>query len=328
MDPKQTTSPPTNNPAPQPIYKKSWFIIAIVVAVLLFAVWALVTFMNQSSKGSNQHNIFYKMIEAAAQQTKVRYAYELTVPERSDFPAVSVRSLAEYDAAKREYSLVAVSDSLSPRAYRCVKNTPLESTTIKSPASRAEAETAITGPWKPATSGIALDSCDYTRSRYHGSTSDGILPVGLTAQQASTMAQALTDEKDGIITRNEGAATYKGKTGKKVSFEVGQEKTGKPVKADTFFYAFRDGNSSSQGGNGIQAEDIPHHFEQRFFLTSPLTGLKGYYIIDENTNLPIYSEIHTTADGIASEFSPTTLKSTYEYPAELTMTDRTALPRL
>ena len=55
--------------------------------------------LNSGGATAVQSDKFYSMIEKTAQQSKIRYGYTLTIPEKGDQFSVDVKSLAEYDAA-------------------------------------------------------------------------------------------------------------------------------------------------------------------------------------------------------------------------------------
>lgn len=310
---------PQMSPTPPPKRKKLWLWIAIGVLVLAAAIVGIVIAVSNSNKLPAK-DLFYTMVETAAQKTKVHYAQERSTPKKPELPPIQVKSLAEFDFNSKEYSTVFVSEAITAQAARCVKGKEYKSP-VSFPDNLAEAETAIKGDWLE--SRYLLGTCKYQSTRYQGNFTDGILPVGLTAQQAKNMVSALKMADATVIT-DEGSVTYKDKKGRKISFELGQEKTGKPYKADTFFYAFRDGTTGKVGGNDIKVPDISNYFSSLLSGISPAPGVKGFYVIDEKTNLPIYSEITTTADGI-KDYVPTTFLSEYDFPQALTIDAKTPL---
>lgn len=320
--------PVSSEPSKKPFYKQVWFIILASILGLVFVVWPLVSLAFNAVSGggiggSGAGQTFYDMVETAAQKSKVHYAYESEQPAGKDADAVFVRSLAEYDAATKEYDTAYISENISARAERCVKGKEYMSLVNKNPDTLAEAEAAMRGEWKESTNRYPLGVCDYKKTRYQGSFTDGILPVGLTAAQAKSMVDALKG-KDAIAFKDEGSATYDGKKGKKISFEISKEKTGKSNRANIFFYAFRDGATGETGSNVTDINGMRNNFETRYHATTPEPELKGYYIIDEKTKLPIYSELTTTAGGIPN-FRPTTQLSVYGFPDALTMDHTTQL---
>ena len=129
-----------------------------------------------------------------------------------------------------------------------------------------------------------------------------------------------------VVIKDEGSLEYKGKKGKKVSIQIGKEANGSEYKANAFYYSFRDGTTGKVGGNGINLDKVHEQYNSNFDIR-PTGGLKGFYVIDEQTKLPIYSEIQTTADGL-SEFTPQATKQHYEYPSTFKIKQDTPLELL
>ena len=74
-------------------------------------------------------------------------------------------------------------------------------------------------------------------------------------------------------------------------------------------------------------KDISKHFDEMFQI--PPVGLKGFYLIDEKTNLPLYRYLETVADdGQEAEFAPRTILSEYAFPDTLTIDENTQLLEL
>lgn len=312
-------------PAQKLFYQQPWFIIVSVIVGSAIIALGISVAKGTFKKTSPAEEQFLTMLETTAQKTKVRYNYELTRPKASNFPAVYAHSLTEYDSQSHNYGVVFVSDGLSSSARRCVDGKEYLPTPNKYPDTLAEAEATISGEWKVNTPDI-FGTCDYGKSRFEGSFTDGILPVGLTAGQAKNMVTGLKG-RGGVVYTDEGTATYNGKMGRKIGFEVSEAKTGTKNRANVFFYAFRDGPSNTVGKNVDDLNKMGDHFESRLHDTTPQPELKGFYIIDEKTNLPIYSEIKTVAGGIP-DFTPTTILSEYAFPDSLDMSVKTPLPKL
>ncbi len=309
--------------AKTPFYKQPWLVIVSVIvgASIISAGLAFIT----GTKTSPAEEQFLTMLETAAQKTKVHYNYELSRPKAPNFPAVYAHSLVEYDSQTHDYGVVYVSDGISASSGRCVDGKEYVSTTNRLPDTLAEAETTIGEDWKPSAAG-ALGTCDYGKSRFQGSFTDGILPVGLTKDQTKNMVTGLKG-RAGVVYTDEGIATYNGKKGRKIGFEVNEAKTGTKHRANIFFYAFRDGPSNKVGANIPDINKMNDNFESRFHDTTPQPELKGFYVIDEETHLPIYSQIVTVAGGIP-DFTPTTILSEYSFPDSLNMDVKTPLTKL
>lgn len=311
----------------KPFYKQVWFIIvAIIAGVILLAVPLVLGLMGLfgGAGGSvSAKDLYYSMIETASQETKIRYAYERIQPKKEDRNGTRVISLSEYDYTNKKYNTVFISEAITATAERCVDGKPYHNREIKFPDDFAEALEAINGPSAENKNVVPAETCDFRKTRSQGHFSDYILPVGMTAAQAKAMTDELRS-RDTIEIKDEGQVTYEGKKGRKIAFELNPEKTGKPSKPELFFFTFRDGTTGKVGGNGIALDDINKH------RVGDLIGygaIKGVYIIDEATRLPIYSEI-TVAGSSEATYAPTTTWSVYEYPDTFTITPTTPLPTI
>lgn len=330
MEENQTASPqapPQVEQPKKPFYKQVWFIIAVaVVGIILLALPVLIWLMSMSGgvgSGSPAKELYYSMIETAAQRTKIRYAYERIQPEKDGRSGQHILSLSEYDYTNKKYNTVFISEAITATAERCVDGKPYHNREIKFPDDFAEALEAINGPSSENKNVVPAETCDFRKIRSQGNFSDNILPVGLTAAQAKGMVDELR-LRDTIEIKDEGQVTYEGKKGRKVSFELNPEKTGRPSKPELFFFTLRDGTTGKVGGNGISLNDLNTH------RVGDLIGygaIKGTYVIDETTKLPIYSEI-TLSGSSEATYAPTTTWSVYEYPDTFTITPTTSLPTI
>ena len=183
----------------------------------------------------------------------------------------------------------------------------------------------LKGPYKLNDSRFTAGTCEFLKPRYQGNFTDGMLAVGLKPEQAKSMADRLRIDNPAKLT-DDGAVTYKGKAAKKISFEIGKTLTGSPYQSDEFFYTFRDGTSSKVGAN-VPLDDLSKHFDSVFQV--PAVGLKGFYLIDNETNLPLYRYLETAADnGEGDAFAPRTVMGEYSFPDTLTMDENTQLPEI
>lgn len=318
--PTQTNVSPVN----KPIYKKTWFIISLVLGGLLLVLFIIMNLSNGANSGTADK--FYGMVEAAAQKTKIRYAYNLTQPEVDGQSGIITKSLAEYDVAAGIYSTAYASEAILASAARCVRGQEYRTTAEdSSPDDLKTAEEILKGPFKVSDGRFSSGACEFKKPRYNGDFTDGMLAVGVTPAQAKNMADELKKESPAKLTDN-GATTYKGKAARKISFEIGKTLTGTSYQSDAFFYAFRDGTSPNVGAN-VPIGELSKHFDETFQI--PPVGLKGFYLIDEKTNLPLYRYLETVADdGQGADFAPKTILSEYSFPDELTMDEKTQLPEI
>jgi len=323
--PSSQTSVQANvNPMNKPIYKKVWFIISLSLGGLLLILFVIMNLSNGAQ--SSTADKFYGMVEAVAQKTKIRYAYTLTQPKIDGQSGIITKSLIEYDLPSGIYSSAYASEAIVASAARCVKGQEYRSTADDSfPDDLKMAEEILRGPFKVSDGRFSSGACEFEKPRYNGDFTDGMLAVGVTPAQAKNMADELKEESPAKLT-DHGVTTYKGKAVRKINFEVGKTLTGAPYQSDAFFYAFRDGTSSTVGAN-VPVDDLSKHFDETFQI--PPVGLKGFYLIDEKTNLPLYRYLETVADdGQGADFAPKTIISEYSFHDELTMDEKTQLPEI
>lgn len=315
-------------PAKKKLYNKPWFIVLLVVGglLLLVGIPGFFLWLNSGGASGGAADKFYSMIEKTAQQSKVRYAYSLTIPKNGDQFSVEVKSLTEYDAATGEYSTAYASDAIIAAANRCVKGKEYRTTRDDSmPEDFKEAEEILKGPFQINNTKFTSGACEFLKPRYQGNFTDGMLAVGLKPEQAKAMADRLRQDNPAKLTDN-GTVTYKGKAARKISFEVGKTLTGSSYQSDEFFYTFRDGMSSKVGAN-VPLDDIEKHFDAVYQV--PAVGLKGFYLIDEKTSLPVYRYLETVADnGEGADFASRTVMGEYAFPESLTMDENTQLPEI
>lgn len=307
----------------KPIYRKTWFIILLGLGGLLLIIAVVMGLSAGTNSGTSDR--FYGMVEAVAQKTKIRYAYSLTQPEKDGETGIVAKSLVEYDVATGTYSSAYATEAITAGAARCIKGKEYRSTADDTTADDLKAaEELLKGPYEPSDGRFSTGACEFGKPRYVGDFTDGMLAVGVTSAQAKNMATELRKTNPAKLT-DDGKATYKGKAARKISFEVGKT-FGTSHQSDAFFYAFRDGTGSEVGAN-VPAKEISKHFDGAFQL--PPVGLKGFYLIDEKTNLPLYRYLETVADdGQGAEFAPQTILSEYAFPDTLTMDEKTQLPEL
>lgn len=346
MEPQQTSpqaqQPPVSQPqfqsqpsAPQP--KKSGLnkllIIAGSIVGGLLVIWLILHFVVQifltpASDNSSTATLFYDTLQNAAQQTRVRMAhYQAEYKTEDDQKANKIdsfdESLAEFDTKTKQYSSVFVyGDTVSPLPERCVKN-QIYSFQTYDVTTLQQAEDALKRPSHPALpdpSDSQYGPCLYNSPFRPGKLTDGIIPIGFSAQQAQSWVTYL--KGIGLLTlKDEGTTTYKGKTGHKISFTLNQVQ-GSQGTTDLFFFAQRDGTTNKNGGNNQD----PTYFD-RILDPGNGTNLKGFYIIDEAKKLPMYSEFQSI--GVPNiDYNPLVTKQNYTFNADFTITQTTLLEKL
>lgn len=329
--PPQPQEAPAMPPAPEntpkkKLYNQPWFIILLSVGgLLVLAIPVLLLMFNSGGASSGAADKFYTMIETTAKQTKIRYGYTLHMPEKDGTPPVDVASLSEYDSEKGEFSTAYAFEAIVAGAHRCVKGVEYESKGEDRIADDFKAAEAILkGPYAVNDNKFTAGACEFKKGRYQGDFTDGILAIGLKPGQAKSMADDLRQKNPAKLS-DDGKVTYKGKETRKISFEVGKTLTDSPYQSDVFFYSFRDGTSSQVGAN-VPVSEISKHFDDSFQI--PPVGLKGFYLIDEKTNLPVYRYMETVEDGVKVAVAKRTVLGEYSFPDTLTMDETTQLPEI
>ncbi len=340
MPPEQSTTPVIPAPVsdngslepqkPKRRWGRRWLIIGGVL-VLLFIVWPLAgqLVLKLSAVKSPVEQLLYDSLQNAASQNMVKLSHEeVTYGSKADQAAGKIsgsdHSLSEFNATSKDYSTVyETSDDIGYGVGRCVKGQTyrLGEYLLLNDATQAQQQLASTP--KPIAADQAFTACTYDAYERYGKLSDGIIPVGYSASQAKSWITALSNIKLFKV-KDEGTATYKGQTGRKISFTLNSV-SGHPGSTDLFFYAVRDGITNQNGGLNMQK----YQFD-RILDPGPPNGLSGYYIIDEKTKLPIYSEFQTSQlpDESDSSYEPITTKQHYSYPASSTITPTTQLESL
>ncbi|HSX02391.1 MAG TPA: hypothetical protein VLI05_03710 [Candidatus Saccharimonadia bacterium] len=321
-------------PLPDPPSKRRgrrWLIIIGAILVLLFVVWPLVGKLVLAiyMKKSPAEQLLYDSLQKAGSQTMVKLAHsEVVYGSKSDQAAgkvySSIQSVSEFNATSKAYSTVYMtSDDIAYGVGRCVKGQPYRLGERLLIDNEAQAQQQLQATPTPVPADQVFMSCSYDEYHRYGRLSDGIIPIGYDASQAKSWITALANIKLFKV-KDEGAATYKGQTGRKISFTLNSV-DGHPGSTDLFFYAVRDGVTGQNGGLKMQK----YQFD-RILDPGPPNGLSGYYIIDEKTKLPIYSEFQTSqlSDEADGDYQPIVTKQHYSYPMSGTITATTQLESL
>lgn len=341
MDSQTTNQDPvTPQQAPQPMlpgqppenpvksYKKVWIIAAIVLIVA--AALLLIPRMlgnNGNKSGGGSDSLFTDMLSTAAQKTKVQllssFKYWDEGVATTATPYKNHLSFAEFDASAKKFNTInaAVLSQGTAEAEKCLDGKPhrYPSTdktmaglvaTLNNPAAKEGVFADPNSPFSP---------CNVERSRRVGQFSDGVIPVGMTAEQVTSWlnylkARELFDVKD------EGKADYKGKQVRKLSFTINPKRDNMSL-----FYAVRDGDTGKTGGLNFNWE-VNFGMQIGADLATP-PGMTGYYLVDERTKLPVYSEF---TSAVPEGKQPATVpsfkqKAEYTYPDQLSITKDTKI---
>lgn len=321
-------------PAPVQPRKKSplkkVFIISGIIIFILFVVPFIIGLILLSKSGTPNTPttaLFYDTLANTAQKTKVRLAhYEISYNSASDQQANKdadqLQSLAEIDLSTKTFSAAyARQDPVGADNGRCVKNQEYEIGGYKLYDTLAAAKDALVSrPETPIPTPKIYATCGYTDPLRYTKLTDGVIPMGFSAAQTTSWVDYL--KKAGVfVLKDEGSATYKGQTGRKISFTLGKNGSTQ-ITTDYLFYAQRDGTTGQTLGNNKDMSLF-----DRILDPANGTNLKGFYIIDEKSKVPIYSEMEAVAVP-GDDFRPLSTKQHYSYPSALTMTTTTPLEDL
>jgi len=325
------TPPPANGPSkPKNKAKKVLLIVGIVIAAL-FVIWVVLAMLIASSlkKSGNPTDplstLFYDTLSNASQQTKVHFAFDSTgyrsqAAQSAGQTSNRLTSVSEFDTNTKAYSTVYASGGDYDGVGRCVNNQIYTLTNEKFAASYDEAVALLSQGFSLATTPPETTSpCAYNGAYRYGKLTDGIIPIGLTKQQADGWTTYLKGIGTFVL-KDEGTVQYQGKSGRKISFTLGTYNSQK-VLSDSFYFAQRDGTTGQKGGNKVD----PTYFDD-ILGEAGGADLSGYYIIDEATKLPIYSQFtkHATPE-TADSFAPLTTQQQYSYGKPFTITPTSQL---
>lgn len=324
------TPPPASVPGKSKSKIKKILLIAGTVIIALIVIWVgLALFVASRLQGNNPTDplstLFYSTLSNASQQTKVHFAFDSTgYPSQAAQSAGQtpdrLTSVSEFDTGSKAYSTVYASGGSYDGVGRCVNNQIYTLTDDKFAASYDEAVALLSQGFSVATTPPATTSpCAYNGAYRYGKLTDGIIPIGLTKQQADSWTTYLKGVNMFVL-KDEGMVQYQGKSGHKISFTLGTYNSQK-LLSDSFYFAERDGATGQKGGNKVD----PTYFDDSLGEAGG-ADLSGYYIIDEAAKLPIYSQFtkHATPD-TADSFAPLTTQQQYQYDKPFTITPTTQL---
>ena len=158
--------------------------------------------------------------------------------------------------------------------------------------------------------------------------SDGLMPVTFSGAEAAQWQKKLASARLFAV-RDEGMVDHAGQKLHKFSFTPKGDGLKVNEKLYTIFYETGEIKK-------IKAEHPRAEVAYEFQSINPLNsgGIKGFYLIDDHTNLPVYSELaginpdktFGETEGAARNIART--KQTYSYPTQLTIDLATPLAYL
>lgn len=332
MEEKQGSTPSvpdvTNQPTGVPPKKTKRLVLVIVGALLLVSlVWAAISFMSKSSApGTNGQptaatQLFDDMLATAAAKKLVQLTYaERGYESRAAFEAKQVRdrlySVAEFDLNTKDYRAVYANElgsgglnyymvrrCLDGKMYRGGDNAFAYRTV-------EDVKTALTQPFTVTVADSEAQDCSLTNSNRPGRLTDGVIPIGLDEQQIEGWLAAL-HEDNFLQVEDKGMTTYDQKSVRKL-----QMTTSSIGGVGSFYTAAKNGAGLQLTDDGGEAGADSYRLDH--MATS--NNISGFYLIDEATKLPVYSEFVSAALlGDNNDKAGTVMKQVYAYPNALTL---------
>lgn len=336
--------------------KKALIIIAVTLVLLVLGglAWWLFARPQADNQLANQNSeartLFYTALGKAAAQQKIRVSmYRETFANKADADARQqvgdiTSSVSEVDATNDTYRSVfahnLIQEDRSFTIGRCMNGTTyLE--VFKPPATNTTRATSLAGVapqlklipegnLAQVTQPLVFISCPHL-GLLPGSSpvaearlSDGVFPVTFSAAQAANWRQAM-EEADLFSIQDAGTVEKDGKTLRKISFTP-RQKTGVNKQLYNIFYQTGEIDK-------IKTEHPDAKWEYEFLAMNPLStgSVGGFYLINNETNLPEYSELYSTNPDKTSGQSASAsrniarTKQTYQYPSAPTITLETPL---
>ena len=333
----------------QPYERKKLFAVALISAVILgVAVAAIVMIAmmgkkpaTEETKTSVAESLFYDALGNAAKQSQYRIAmYRATYANKADADAAKnvgteTSSVAEVDnpiGKSRSVYATNVADAPKFHMGRCLDGAVYgdnfrtgvnpHTTTLTETAELLRTNKQLYKMTETASLSVCpklgvsqLGVLDLASYRY----SDGVFPVTLTDTQAENWKNKVKEAKL-FSFKDEGMVERDGKQLRKVSFTPKDETTVNNILNDIFMETAEIAK--------IKAEQPKAEVDFEFISigTRNTGSVGGFYLIDEATKLPAYSELYSTNPDRtlnredASEANIARTKQTYIFGKPLSLT--------
>jgi hypothetical protein len=345
---------------PTPPKRRLMITVLVIVAVALLSGTILALTSGKKTKNGNntapQNNssattMFYSMLGNAAKQQKLRVAmYRETYANKADADAkhnigVQTSSVSEVDTAAGKFRSVFVSSELQGTGKfnigRCLDGITYQDDYtahhLSFPSTLTEASTQLKllpeGHLYQVTEPLVFITCPHLGilpSSEHiafSRLSDGVFPVTLSDSEAAAWRQKVQAANLFTVT-DEGTVTHDGKKLKKLSF------TPKQIDGvnQQLYQIFADAGEITK----IKSEHPTAEVDYEFLSINPFNSgsVGGFYLVDPQTNLPVYSELYGTNPDKQLGSSPSASKNiartkqSYSYPDQLTIDINTPLEYL
>ena len=321
-------------------------LIVVTIVTIVTTIYRVNEPKGQPAKNTSQANdALYAALANAAQQQRIRVAmlrhtYANVADSKSQTNAgVIASTVSEIDTAKGKYRNVFANKNLGKDSYslgRCLDGTNYIDGKPESQKPKTLVEANRLLPRIPrVTQNLQFVTCkrvglfpatasvDLAPVRL----SDGVFPVTLQPNQANAWKDKLK-AADIFTVTDEGEQTFDGKTVRKYSFAPkGGWHTVNQQLYDIFYEAAEIQKIKSENNPNAQ-------YDYSFISSNPANsgGVKGYYLVDTQAKLPVYSELQglntDKPTGEKSDIARLHIgvsKQKYSYPEALTLTDRSLL---
>lgn len=340
MEPNTTPAPEASPPS-QPLAsqasdpKRRRGLRLALIGLALLLVGAVVLWLVNRQKdtpvqsSAQAETTLFEMFTTAATKDKIHLTYaerKFNSPEDRQKNVVSNESysVAEADSAAKDFRSVYItrSGSSSRPSYslgRCLNGqvyVPQTTTGVISSLSAAESSlrSQSLAPLPLTDDGEQPEGCQLTDARRNGRLTDGIIPLGLNTTQANGWLKHLKAAQF-LIVKNEGNTTYKDTPVQKIRLV-----TNSLAGVGSFYEAVKSGaglqltdpESGAPGPDAYRLDDIPS-----------MDNLDGFYLIDKQTKLPVYSEFTTAS--LLNNKSGYVFKQAYQYPEQLSLSTASQL---
>lgn len=302
----------------EPFERKKLVAVGLISLVIIAAAIGLIAMvvnmgsktpsLEKSAESSAVETLFYDTISNAAKQQQLRIAmYRATYANKADAEGgknigTELSSVAELDTtAGKMRSVFATNNTDSPNFNigRCMDGTSYINTfnsQNKAPTSLDTAAEMLKTSKNIArvTENLVFIPCpklglmpsglsDVAKFRF----SDGVFPVTLTNAQAENWKNKVKEAKL-FSFKDEGMVERDGKQLKKISFTPKDETT----VNDSLYSIFKEAAEI----NKIKSENPKAEVDYEYISVGPINSgsVGGFYLIDEATKLPVYSELYST----------------------------------
>jgi hypothetical protein len=325
--------PVTAPSAPPKRGAKRWLWIILGILVVVSIIWFVVSMASKTeAPGTEESSAAQKMLDdmftAAAAKTKVHLEYaERQYDSKADQAAGTVKdqffSAGELDSSTKEYRAVYADQQntgIGP-TYALVR---CQNGNMYKPAASAysfktwiDVKNALAQPFTAVTPADTAEgqNCSVDYPKHLGRVTDGVIPVGLNQEQITDWLNNL-HESNFIQVKDEGVTQYAKRQVRKLHI------TTNSLAGTGSFY------SAVQQGAGLQLETDSGEAgldSYRFEHMSTSDNIDGFYLVDQETNLPVFSEFTSLGLKVEDQKSGKVLKHLYAYPDQLFLNERATL---